>query len=78
MARRAAILALGVLAAGCGGDGDKAKAPLPVAPERIELSSPAFRDGARIPARFTCDGDGSSPPLRETALARGELTGRFR
>ena len=65
MARRTAILALGVLVAGCGGgSGDKAKAPLPVAPERIKLSSPAFRDGARIPPTFTCDGHGVSPPLR--------------
>lgn len=64
MARRTAILPLAVLAAGCGGGGDKPKAPLPVAPDRIELSSPAFRDGARIPTRFTCDGAGGSPPLR--------------
>jgi Raf kinase inhibitor-like YbhB/YbcL family protein len=65
MARRSAILAVGVLVVGCGGgSGDKAKAPLPVAPERIKLSSPAFREGARIPATFTCDGDGGSPPLR--------------
>jgi Raf kinase inhibitor-like YbhB/YbcL family protein len=70
MARRTAILALGMLAAGCGGSGDKAKAPLPVAPDRIELSSPAFREGARIPARFTCDGDGGSPPLRWSRVPR--------
>ena len=30
---------------------------------RIELSSPAFADGGRLPARFTADGDGVSPPL---------------
>jgi len=29
----------------------------------IELSSPAFADGARLPPRFTADGDGVSPPL---------------
>jgi Raf kinase inhibitor-like YbhB/YbcL family protein len=29
----------------------------------IELSSPAFADGARLPVRFTADGEGVSPPL---------------
>lgn len=29
----------------------------------IELSSPAFADGARLPVRFTADGEGISPPL---------------
>lgn len=29
----------------------------------IELSSPAFADGAHIPVRFTADGEGVSPPL---------------
>ncbi|MET0249190.1 MAG: YbhB/YbcL family Raf kinase inhibitor-like protein [Sphingobium sp.] len=31
--------------------------------ERLALSSPAFADGARLPERFTADGDGVSPPL---------------
>lgn len=30
---------------------------------RIDLSSPAFADGARLPERFTADGEGVSPPL---------------
>jgi len=29
----------------------------------IQLASPAFADGARMPARFTADGEGLSPPL---------------
>jgi Raf kinase inhibitor-like YbhB/YbcL family protein len=29
----------------------------------IDLSSPAFANGARLPERFTADGDGVSPPL---------------
>ncbi|MPS68007.1 MAG: YbhB/YbcL family Raf kinase inhibitor-like protein [Novosphingobium sp.] len=29
----------------------------------IDLSSPAFENGARLPARFTADGEGISPPL---------------
>jgi Raf kinase inhibitor-like YbhB/YbcL family protein len=32
----------------------------------MKLTSPAFEDGARIPARYTCDGDDISPPLRWT------------
>lgn len=33
------------------------------APAPMSLSSPAFEDGATIPRRCTCDGDGHSPPL---------------
>jgi Raf kinase inhibitor-like YbhB/YbcL family protein len=29
----------------------------------IDLSSPAFANGGRLPPRFTADGDGISPPL---------------
>jgi hypothetical protein len=29
----------------------------------LELSSPAFADGGRLPPRFTADGEGVSPPL---------------
>lgn len=28
------------------------------------LTSPAFKEGEKIPARFTCDGENVSPPLR--------------
>jgi Raf kinase inhibitor-like YbhB/YbcL family protein len=61
---RAAAACLGAtLLAGCGG-GDKPSEPPPAAPPSISLSSPAFRPGATIPARFTCSGEGVSPPLR--------------
>jgi Raf kinase inhibitor-like YbhB/YbcL family protein len=33
----------------------------------FRLTSPAFRSGAAIPKRFTCDGADVSPPLRWTA-----------
>ena len=29
----------------------------------LEIRSPAFADGARLPVRFTADGEGVSPPL---------------
>jgi Raf kinase inhibitor-like YbhB/YbcL family protein len=31
---------------------------------RLDISSPAFADGATIPKRFTCSGQNVSPPLR--------------
>lgn len=38
---------------------------------RLRLESPAFADGARLPERFTADGDGVSPPLLWYALPAG-------
>ncbi|MGP7796579.1 YbhB/YbcL family Raf kinase inhibitor-like protein [Sphingomonas sp. CLY1604] len=37
----------------------------------LGLSSPAFADGARLPERFTADGEGVSPPLLWTAPPAG-------
>lgn len=37
----------------------------------IELKSPAFANGGRLPERFTADGDGVSPPLFWTGLPEG-------
>lgn len=36
---------------------------LDVGTESLELASPAFANGARLPERFTADGEGLSPPL---------------
>jgi Raf kinase inhibitor-like YbhB/YbcL family protein len=36
---------------------------LNVGTESLELASPAFANGARLPERFTADGEGVSPPL---------------
>jgi hypothetical protein len=36
---------------------------LNVGAESLELESPAFANGARLPTRFTADGEGVSPPL---------------
>ncbi|QQV76625.1 YbhB/YbcL family Raf kinase inhibitor-like protein [Sphingomonas aliaeris] len=38
---------------------------------RIDLASPAFADGARLPVRFTADGEGVSPPLVWTGIPDG-------
>lgn len=39
----------------------------------IRLSSPDFADGARLPERFTADGEGVSPPLRWSGLPDGAV-----
>jgi Raf kinase inhibitor-like YbhB/YbcL family protein len=56
------MVCLLVVVAGCGG-GDKGLEPAPDAPPGIELSSSAFRAGGAIPAKYTCDGGETSPPL---------------
>jgi Raf kinase inhibitor-like YbhB/YbcL family protein len=61
--RGGAALALTLLA-GCGGGREAAAPPRDSAPELIELSSPAFADGAAIPRADTCDGGGAPPALR--------------
>ena len=38
---------------------------------RLDLTSPAFADGARLPERFTADGAGVSPPLVWGPLPEG-------
>ncbi len=37
----------------------------------LPVSSTVFRAGSRIPARYTCDGAGVSPPLKWGAIPRG-------
>lgn len=59
-------------AAGCGGNGgDKPESPLPKARSSIGLVSPAVQPGARLPKRYTCDGDDVSLPLRWRFVPRG-------
>jgi len=40
----------------------------------IDLASPAFANGARLPTRFTADGAGVSPPLRWGDVPEGTLS----
>jgi len=44
---------------------------LGLGPATIDLSSPAFANGARLPIRFTADGEGVSPPLVWGPLPEG-------
>jgi Raf kinase inhibitor-like YbhB/YbcL family protein len=74
MIRRTAIamvLSLAAVVAGCGSSGEKLKAPPPVAPGQIRLTSPAFKDNGLIPAKYTCDGDKVSPPLQWSGVPKG-------
>jgi Raf kinase inhibitor-like YbhB/YbcL family protein len=56
------LLAVVLLLSACGG-GEKAGEPLPAAGRAIALESPVLSDGGTIPKRYTCDGEGISPPL---------------
>src|SRR6187551_2859894 len=69
----AAALALSaaLALAGCGGE-KRAQPPTATttAPKTIRLSSPAFADGAKLPERYTCDGEGAAPPLRWSGVPK--------
>jgi Raf kinase inhibitor-like YbhB/YbcL family protein len=41
---------------------------------RVDISSPAFASGARMPVRFTSDGPGVSPPLQWTNIPPATAT----
>jgi Raf kinase inhibitor-like YbhB/YbcL family protein len=50
--------------AGCGQESsDRKSAARPATPETIEVSSPAFAAGQKIPAKHTCEGEDLSPTL---------------
>lgn len=48
-----------------------ARAALPTDLPALQLASPAFADGARLPIRYTADGEGVSPPLVWTRVPDG-------
>lgn len=62
-ARAAVALLAALLVAGCG-DEDLLSGKLPAAPMDIKLTSPDFKPGGALPARFTCDGAGDTPSLQ--------------
>lgn len=71
----AATLSGALVGCGAGGDSQPTSSPAPkvttlgkTAPDApaggpLTISSPAFADGAPIPARYTCKGAGVAPPL---------------
>jgi Raf kinase inhibitor-like YbhB/YbcL family protein len=58
----ATTVALLLLASGCGQDEEVAQPDMDE-PQTITVTSTAFADGERIPARYTCDDANVSPPL---------------
>lgn len=52
-------------------DGTAYRASFPDLPENLRVSSEAIVDGAGMPARFTADGEGTSPPLSWDGLPAG-------
>ena len=78
MPRRVLVGLLVTLAAcGSGGGSSGGNSSVPnasttaVAGAAMQLASPAFADGAAIPAQFTCDGANQSPPLTWTGVPPG-------
>jgi Raf kinase inhibitor-like YbhB/YbcL family protein len=72
-----AVAAAALFVAACGPTGSVPAAPTPVNPEApsmasvpstLVLRSPAFADGAPIPAEFSCRGADVSPPLAWTGV----------
>jgi Raf kinase inhibitor-like YbhB/YbcL family protein len=69
MGSRAYIAFLALAVAGCGGS-TPLTSSAPKAPEQIQLTSTAFKDGGTIPKPYTCSGAGDPPPLRGTNVPR--------
>lgn len=67
-----ALAAAGLAAAlaACGGTENRPSGGAPAAPEKLRLTSTDFTDGGTLPERFTCDGDGTSPPLRWSGVPK--------
>jgi phosphatidylethanolamine-binding protein (PEBP) family uncharacterized protein len=62
-------LTVALALAGCGGSGGadtfskRSLSPPRSTLGTVALSSPAFQPGGVMPVRYTCDGDGASPPV---------------
>ena len=66
------LVCVGMAMGACGGPVDRTGAPtVSSAADAIVVTSPAFADGATIPAQFTCHGAGGSPPLAWAGLPAG-------
>jgi Raf kinase inhibitor-like YbhB/YbcL family protein len=63
LARHTIVVAAAILIASCHGSQDAGKQQAARQPSSLYMSSSAFGDGEALPAEFTCDGVGSSPPL---------------
>ena len=73
-----AVALTGALLTGCGAAEDddgvvRAAAVEPDVPASITVTSTAFAEDERIPERYTCHGDGISPPLDWTGVNSDEV-----
>src|SRR5437867_1612319 len=66
----ASALGIGTLAA-CARSGPRPGVQARTAGAAIQLTSPAFAEGAEIPAKYTCDGQNISPPLKWSNVPKG-------
>lgn len=71
LTRALPVCLLAAVLAGCGSDQSAPAAPSPTASRSISVSSPAFADGAAIPATYTCRGSGTSPALQWSGVPDG-------
>lgn len=66
--RRGALLALlmilVIMSSGCQGKKGRARKAVPQKPHTLDISSTAFSENSYIPAKYTCDGENISPPLK--------------
>jgi phosphatidylethanolamine-binding protein (PEBP) family uncharacterized protein len=62
----AAFMVAAALAAACGDEGGERldSGDLPTTAARLPVTSPAFTEGSRLPARYTCDAAGDEPVVR--------------
>ena len=65
------VLTLVVFGAGCSGGEEESDSGEGVEGMSIRLESTAFEDGEFIPAKYTCDGEDLSPPLRWENVPQG-------
>ena len=70
MRQTASALAVVLALAACGGS-SAGSTSAPATPAAINVSSPAFGNGAAIPREYTCDGRDISPPLRWSGVPAG-------
>ena len=54
--------------------GTEAPATTPASPVTLTVRSPSFADNAAIPARFSCRGSNTPPPLTWTGIPSGTVT----
>jgi Raf kinase inhibitor-like YbhB/YbcL family protein len=71
--KRVLLVSLVAVAAGCGSSDTARSSSTEAAPPAagFALRSSAFKAGARIPQRYTCDGAGARPPLSWTTPPKG-------